>query len=421
MAGAASAAQDRAIDSEEAGLTLQHAVAQVIAWHPSVEEAVENVRAQGEEIEVAKAGYQPQISGGIGAGYDRNAVNRWRPRANLNASQMLYDFGKVSSDVRITQAGSRISNARLLLAVDNLVRDTGYAVIESQRAAALQRVAAEQLTELRAIETLVRYRFQRGAGTRSDALQAQARVNGAETTLQQIEAERDRWRSNLAHLLGKQTVAEVEASVPLWLDGTCARDKVDWADVPAIMEAQAQRDQASAAYDRSRSERLPVISVEAGASTELQDPLSRRADYNVGLRVTAPISNGGATSARARGAGYSLRAATAAEARVRNDISRLLTEAQQQVTSFEQIKLTLAARERDMRETGSLYRLQYLEMGTRTLVDLLNAQQELHQARFDQTNTEHDLRRLQIDCLYYSGAARRAFSLQGQNVRGVTL
>lgn len=68
-----------------------------------------------------------------------------------------------------------------------------------------------------------------------------------------------------------------------------------------------------------------------------------------------------------------------------------------------------------------LYRLQYLEMGTRTLVDLLNAQQELHQVRFQLANVRHDLRRLNIDCLFTAGQERDAFRLSGMVVEGVAL
>jgi adhesin transport system outer membrane protein len=74
-----------------------------------------------------------------------------------------------------------------------------------------------------------------------------------------------------------------------------------------------------------------------------------------------------------------------------------------------------------MRETGSLYQLQYLQMGTKTLVDLLNAEQELHQVRFDLVNREHDLRRLQVECLVNSGTARAAFGLEGTVVKGAIL
>ena len=74
-----------------------------------------------------------------------------------------------------------------------------------------------------------------------------------------------------------------------------------------------------------------------------------------------------------------------------------------------------------MDETGKLYRMQYLQMGTRTLVDLLNAEQEFQQVRFEAVNSAHDLRRLQLDCLYNSVRTRAAFHLSGTVVRGVTL
>lgn len=74
-----------------------------------------------------------------------------------------------------------------------------------------------------------------------------------------------------------------------------------------------------------------------------------------------------------------------------------------------------------MRETRDLYRQQYVELGTRTLLDLLNAEQELHQAGFDTANAIHDLRRLGIACIFNTGKARKAFSVDGMAIRGVTL
>jgi adhesin transport system outer membrane protein len=52
---------------------------------------------------------------------------------------------------------------------------------------------------------------------------------------------------------------------------------------------------------------------------------------------------------------------------------------------------------------------------------LLNAEQEIHQSRFDLANTVADMRRLQIDCLYNSGGLRRAFRLDDSTVQGVRI
>ncbi len=68
-----------------------------------------------------------------------------------------------------------------------------------------------------------------------------------------------------------------------------------------------------------------------------------------------------------------------------------------------------------------LYGRQYLELGTRPLLDLLNAEQEIHQSRFDLVNTQADLQRLQIDCFYNSGAIRRVFGIDHSAIQNVEI
>lgn len=397
------------------------AVREAVQWHPSITESVGRLQARAEEVDIAEAGYKPQISAGVGSSYDNITRNRWRPRANLSASQMLFDFGKVSSAVAAAEAGTRIGRAELLLAVDSLIRDTSYAVIEIQRDMVLRQVALDQLASIRSINELVHHRYRLGASTKSDALQAQARVQSAEVTLQEIEAERRRWNSNLAYLLGRPTAPEVSLDPAQGLHGACDRGEPDWTMVPAAMQAQARRDEAMADFKRSKADGLPTISLGAGGGADIHDPFSRRAEYNFGINVSSALYSGGARKARTRSAAYSLGAADAAEARVRNEVSRLIAEAERQATSLAGVLDTLAARQASMDETGRLYRLQYLDMGTRTLVDLLNAEQELHQVRFDLVNTRYDIRRLQVDCLFHSGGGREVFGLSGSAVRGVTL
>lgn len=402
-------------------ITIDHAAREAVAWHPSVVEAGARLDARAEEIDVAEAGYLPQISAGIGSGYDNIGQSRWRPRANVSVSQMLYDFGKVRSSVASAEAGAELGEAQLLLAVDALIRDTSYSVIEIQRTKALHRIARDQLESVSSISDLVRHRFEQGAATKADALQAGARVQAAQATIQEIEAENQRWRSNLAHLLGRDEAPDVSSVLPDGFMQSCDQGEPDWPTIPAIQEIRAERDQALADLERSRSESMPTVSLGAGGATDIQDPFSDRVEYNFGINVSTSLYNGGANGARIRSASYALGAADAAEARIRNDVSRILSEAQRQVASLARVLDTLGIREDSMRETGKLYRLQYLEMGTKTLVDLLNAEQELHQVRFDKANTQFDLRRLRIECLVSSGSARKAFGLDGAIINGTVL
>lgn len=403
-------------------VTLPGAMREMLAWHPGIAQAAATIDARDAEVEVARAGYLPRISAGVGSGYDNRLGSSWRPRPQVSASQMLFDFGKVSSAVDAARAGTRIGRADLLLAVDGLIRETGYAVVELQRNVALRTVANEQLERIRAISDLVGNRFAKGATTRSDALQAQSRVAAAEATLARIDAEERRWASNLAFLLGRDAPpAAIDTDMPEWLAHSCDDAAIDWDAVPAVMRAEAQRSQADADLRRNRAARLPTVALAGDAATDPSGPFTSRSAYSFGLSVTSDVFGGNAVRARVRGASAAVSAAEAGARQARLETGQRLAEAQQQIVSLTALLNTLSARQGDMVETGKLYRLQYLDMGTRTLVDLLNAEQELQQARFDSVNTAHDLRRLQLDCLYYSGRSRDAFALTGTSFRGVTL
>ncbi|RDE04986.1 transporter [Sphingomonas aracearum] len=402
-------------------LTIETAARQVVSWHPAVIEASGVVGQADAEVSAARAGYSPIISAGLGSGYDSRVSGTWRPRPQIGAQQMLFDFGKVSSAVESARAGTRIGRAELLLAVDTLVRDTSYALIELQRSIALRDVAREQAERIADISKLVGERSDKGAATRSDALQAQARVEAAQATLSQIEAEVRRWSSNLAYLMNRQTVSSVSADVPDWLMRSCTAPMPAWSEIPSVMVAEARADQAGAEVRRNRAERYPTLSLGGDASTDFASPFGDRSIYNFGLRVSSNIFGGGVTGARVRGAEFARGAAEAAATRARLDTSQRMAEAQQQIESLARLNDTLASRTASMKETGRLYQLQYLQMGTRTLVDLLNAEQELQQVRFEAVNNAHDLRRLQTDCLFLSGRTRDAFGLTGTSIGGVTL
>src|SRR5690606_9530830 len=133
------------------------------------------------------------------------------------------------------------------------------------------------------------------------------------------------------------------------------------------------------------------------------------------------LYDGGAAAASRRAATEALASAEAAIRRSRVEISGSLLQAQSQIGNLQHMVATLESRGDMMKRTRDLYRHQYVELGTRTLLDLLNAEQELHQAAFDRVNATYDAWRLNVDCLYNSGRTRRAFGLDAASIRGMEL
>ncbi len=387
---------------------METAVRRAVGWHPAVDEATGRIYQADERIRAAQAGYYPKLNAGVASGYQSSNREGWRPNFNVSASQMLYDFGKVSSSVDIERAVKDISNARLLLAIDDLSRDTANAVVEVQRYRRLSALAQEQVAGVKVIAGLVNQRTDKGASTMSDKVQADARVESALATQLQYQSELNRWQVALGALIGGGSPNPVSGE-PGWLGKACDAATPDW-------ELAA-----------SRAEALPTVSLEAmtgydlNASRDDTRSNDRQPEYSVGLNVSSNLYNGGQTTARKRAAAYALQSAEAAISTARYDIERNLMEARSQIGTLGRLMGSLESRANMMVKTRDLYREQYLELGTRTLLDLLNAEQELHESRFQIANTVHDLRRLNISCLYNSGKIRREFGINPAMVRGGTV
>ncbi|MCX8995491.1 TolC family protein [Rhizobiaceae bacterium BDR2-2] len=403
--------------AKTAPLTFETAVVRALAWHPAIDEAVGQIYRAEERIAEAKAGYYPKISAGVDSGY--RSTSGWGPRLNVSASQMIYDFGKAASSVDTQAAGRNVADARLLLATDTLARDTAQAVIELQRYRRLSRLAQEQLNGVQAIARLVKERSDRGASTTSDRVQADARVEAALATKLQYDSERERWQASLSALLGGGP-ANPSDDVPAWLARSCDPGSPDWSQVPAMLEAEAQKEEAAAQLKASRAEAFPTISLEGGVGYDIlgSKGSSDDLDPSIGVNVSWSLFNGGQLGARARAAGHALRAAEASLLNTRFEVERSFLEGRSRAGTLGRLRDTLQSRYDMMVQTRDLYRHQYLELGTRTLLDLLNAEQELHEAQFQTANTVHDLRRLHVDCLYNTGRMRQSFGVEAAALRG---
>lgn len=397
-----------------------------VSWHPAITASAGRVNQSTQEIEIARAGYYPKIQGGLNTGYGNSSSDgRFRPRATLQASQMLYDFGKVSNSVAAEKAGEELSRAEMLEAIDTIVRDTTYAVIEVQRYRAMMAVARQQLTGVSDIAKLVTQRTDSGASTRSDRVQADARVQAAQSRVLEISSGLSRWESTLSALAGVNGRVALTSGRSSTLSKSCEVLEPDWQQVPGLLQAEAGKREAAARLALSKSEIFPTLQLQADGSYDIAGSSGNsridNPDFTVGINLVGNLYQGGANAARRDAADFALKAAEAQAQAARFEAGRSLNEARGQVTGLKQLQASLAARNGMMVETRDLYREQYVQLGTRTLLDLLNAEQELHTARFEAVNTEHDLRRLDADCLFNAGMARKAFRLNGTVVRGVNL
>jgi len=395
-------------------LTLESAVRRAVAFNPNIKEAKGRLAEQQEQVNVARAGYFPRIQGGLTSNVDSIYGTEFAPAVNLTASQMIFDFGKVAGSVAAADAGKAMRDAELLIETDIAVKDTADALIEVQRNRALAKAAAEQVAGLAAIGTLVRQRVEKGGSSRSDETQTEARIEAAQATLTQYQTQRARWEASLTYLTGGARIADVAADVPAWVRQACDKTATELGHVPRVALADAARRQAIAELRQSKAQALPTVSLKGEASYDLVERGSNEAlRYTIGLAATGSLYEGGATTARRRAAAHREAAARSAIDTARLETGRDLAQAKSETAGLQQLLPGFATRKKWSGETRDLYQRQYLDLGTKTLLDLLNAEFELHAVEFERINTEHDLRKLGIDCLFEAGLARSSFSIGG--------
>ncbi|HEY0332755.1 MAG TPA: TolC family outer membrane protein [Stenotrophomonas sp.] len=401
--------------SESPALDLRSSVEAALAWHPGIRGALSAFEQSNDYVDVARAGYYPQVSAGLGsefgrrdiAGYDSRRLHRF----TVTVSQMLYDFGKVSSAVESAQAQRLAEQGRILLAIDDVARDTALAWIEVGRAQALLTIAHEQAAGVQSIAGRVRERHRLGASPLSDEAQARAREEAAQAFELDTDAQLQRWRNQLQLLTGLSPLSGSNDTAVAALDQAC-RAPGPAQRPPVVLVAQAEQRAAEADARHARAQALPTLSIDGSASRGLDSPSREYGPYDatVMFNVSAPLYQGGGLQARRRAALHASDAAVAAVEQARLTTAQSWQDARQRADGQVARTRLLDARVQSIEQTRDLYRQQYFDLGTRSLLDLLNAEQEFHLARQDQTNNHYELERAQVECLHANGRLHEVFA-----------
>ncbi|STV16307.1 transporter [Klebsiella pneumoniae] len=187
-----------------------------------------------------------------------------------------------------------------------------------------------------------------------------------------------------------------------------------------------QATQAQAQVDNATAQMLPTISLEPQVTHYLNDNYANSAvlnktQYSAWVKVEMPIYQGGALTASREAAQQTLSAANAGIRNAQLDASQKLSASRDEAVNLKQ-SIAIQRRQQLLGEqTRALYQDQYLQLGTRPLLDLLNVDQEIYQAQFNQVLTEAQLRNLELDCLFSTGKMRAVFALDNQRIQGVEI
>jgi len=397
---------------------------EAVAIHPSVAAALSSVAEQRAKVEQVRAGWKPQIRGGLTAG--RSFTNSNAQQASVSASQLLYDFGKLDASILQAAAVLGQQESKLMQSVDDVALDTAVAVLDVVRHARLVREAQSLVAGLEEVLRLASARAKAGAATQVDPTTARARLDGAQVILLTSQSRLDQAQARLRQLLGANsplqaaqwdglhdpsTALQMRPSGEAW--GQLPADAAFFDGAPALALARSELQAAEAALVVSRAARLPAVSLEAGVGQPL-DRATRAlsgTDTSLTINLNAPIYQGGAGDAQVQSATFAVQAATERLNNARQQVTQKWRDAELQLQGLVARQPSLAARRDRIQESRALFREQYLQLGTRSILDFLNAEQELHSASVELVNQSMDAMQARFQVLHAAGALRSQFDL----------
>ncbi len=375
---------------------LREALVAAYTNNPTLEAARANQRATDENVPIQRAQGLPSVN--VTANhveFIRQSANAFAPpERNLGVGADLlvpvYSGGAVKNGIAAAKERIEAGQAELRNSESTLFANVVAAYMDVLRTEALVALATNNVAVLRTNLEATSDRFQIGDLTITDVAQSRSRLAVAEGDLQQAEANLVTARETYVRLVGK---APGELAAPPPLPGL--PDTVGEAIVTALennpnLDAAKQRAEAAGFDTRvAGSGRLPTVSLFVNGDysdffgtlrSQFQGLVQREVTANAGVRVTIPIFQGGLPAARQRQAGARESAALedviAAERQIIAETRSTYASWQAANGVIRSAQAAVEAAELSLEGVRAEN-----SIGNRQILDVLNAEQELVNAR----------------------------------------
>lgn len=393
--------------------SLAAVVERVLCANTDTRSAWQRVISQRAQVGVAGADYLPSLSASAGTGIsgERIGDGERSEQLSLSVGWLLWDFG--ARRAGLTQAQRTLDALQQLADLRSQERALAAVFAYFQQLAASDALAAAEANRQAALETARAAERRVGVGnaTREDLLQAQTALAQAELGVIQRRGELAIRQGQLA------TLANYRASQRLLLAPYARQpaaadlpdlDKLTAAALQRRPDRQAQQARllaAEAELDRLRAQSLPAVSLSLSQG-QRSDEFGRRDSGQIALTASLPLFTGFRLSRQRDGA----RSVLVEQALELERIERLIElDVWQAWQDLETAGARLQATETLLEaasESTRAARARY-EAGLGNLLNVLNAQSNLADARLQQAQAIYDLAGARFQLAQASGVLIR--------------
>lgn len=389
--------------------TLPQALALAYANNPSLLAARAQLRAVDETVPIALSGWRPSVSVngnvsrarneteiqgvvGSGAQFTGGTTLRTSQSASLGVSQPLFRGFKTQAATAAAKAKVEAQRARLKSSEQQVLLAAATAYFDVLRDMAVVELRTNNVQVLTRQLEATQDRFRVGEITRTDVAQAEARLSASVSARILAEGNLQQSRAAYESAIGKPpenlVTPEPLGNLP---DSREAAITAASVDNPSLVAALFTAEAAQEDIKSSRGDLLPSINLEGQLSKGWDTIADQSTAEAVSGRVTLtlPLYQGGVVHARLRQAKH-----TAGQRRLEADQARL--DARESATStweiYQSARASIASIEAQI--VASEIALEGVqreaEVGARTVLDVLDAEQELLDARVNLVTAQRD-------------------------------
>lgn len=386
------------------GFPLWEALGVAYETNPQLLAAQAGVRATDETVAQANANWRPSIAATGTYGFEKYKITgypKWigtHPlQAQLGLQQNIFRGGRTYAEIGQAKAEVRAARAQLIAAEQTVLLAAVTAYMDVVRDEAIVRLRQHNVDVLRRQRDSTALEFKAGSLTRTDVAQSEARLAGAQAALTAANGQLAISRAGFLQVIGRPAeTLETEPALPSTMPGNeDAALGYALKGNPALLEAREREKGASYAVDDAIGALLPTVTVQGGYSYSQQSYSSSlgagEVTHGLGIigQVTVPIYQGGAEEATVRQAKQLHAQAelnvNVADRQVREAVTSAWNAYQATLASIESNKATEKAD-----EIAFIGVSKEQQVGGRTILDVLNAQQELLNAQVAVVSSQRD-------------------------------
>jgi len=389
------------------GEDLTSALVDAYSSNPQLLAARRELAARDTLRPQALSGWMPTVTLGTGVSRSRTALETAVPmntrttyssddrNATLQLSLNLYRGGSDTAQLDQAELLILAQRATLQQVEQDVLLAAAEAVFDVERDRRILELRELNLQNLRALLRGTQTQYNLGERTEADLAQAQSRAAQAEAAVSEARAALEISESRFLTTVGRSPgpLSSLQpAAVPI--PSTEEIERAAEEDNPSVLSSRFQAEAAARQLRVVEGEQLPSVDVTATLSrqhTGSHNPVYRQDQdqATIGLQVSVPLYQGGQVGAR-------VREASQTEAQRRHELEDSRRRALDLARQARQSLLASAERREALQEAVRAAEVAIAglrregELGLRSLIDVLNAQQELVEAQINLAGAERD-------------------------------